>query len=601
MLTWPLASTAIVVATVALALAWYERSRPSARVVALVATMAALAVVGRIAFAPLPNVKPTTDIVLLAGFAFGAIPGFAVGATAALVSNLFFGQGMHTPWQMLAWGGVGLLGAFARPLLGMRPGRVGLAVLCAFAGLAFGTLMDFSIWATLSGHHTLAEYAAIALRSAPFNGAHAVGNAVFALAFGPVLLAALARGRRRAEVTLLPLTRPPAAGALRGGALVAVLAVVVAVGLPAAVSPSSAHAATPTPLSYLLKHQLANGGFSDGQSAGALDSGWSAMALGAGGAPVAAQRRAAGFLEQSASGLSDPGDLERTILGLRAVGATPRDSRGRDLVGALLAGQRSDGSFTGLVNQTAFGVMALRAAGRGKHSATVTKAARFLLGKAGSDGGFSFSGRGSSSVDDTAGVVQALAAAGHRNHRVTRQAVRYLRGRQLADGGFAAGPQGSSNAQSTAWAIQAFVASGVKPTSVKRGGRSATAYLRSLIVSDGHVRYSRGSDQTPVWVTAQAQLALAGAPLPVRRVKPRAARSTAAAAAAPAAAAQVSSPVAAAKASSPAVAAKPARTPAMAAVGVADVSTTLADWAGSATIAPVISALVIVVTVLRLV
>ncbi len=34
---------------------------------ALVATLAALAALGRIAFAALPNVKPTTDIVLIAG------------------------------------------------------------------------------------------------------------------------------------------------------------------------------------------------------------------------------------------------------------------------------------------------------------------------------------------------------------------------------------------------------------------------------------------------------------------------------------------------------------------------------------------------------
>ena len=51
------------------------------------------ATVGRIAFAPIPNVKPTTDIALFAGYALGPVPGFAVGAVAALASNVFFGQG----------------------------------------------------------------------------------------------------------------------------------------------------------------------------------------------------------------------------------------------------------------------------------------------------------------------------------------------------------------------------------------------------------------------------------------------------------------------------------------------------------------------------
>ena len=43
--------------------AWYERSRPPAQIVALVAALAALAVAGRLVLAPIPNVVATTDIV----------------------------------------------------------------------------------------------------------------------------------------------------------------------------------------------------------------------------------------------------------------------------------------------------------------------------------------------------------------------------------------------------------------------------------------------------------------------------------------------------------------------------------------------------------
>jgi hypothetical protein len=44
------------------------------------------------------------------------------------------------------------------------------------------------------------------------------------------------------------------------------------------------------------------------------------------------------------------------------------------------------------------------------------------------------------------------------------------------------------------------------------------SYLRSLTAADGHIRYSRGADQTPVWVTAEALMALAGRPLPIAPV-----------------------------------------------------------------------------------
>ena len=123
-MSWVLASFLVLGLALAAGFAWYERSHPSARVLALVATLAALAALGRIAFAPLPNVKPTTDIVLLTGYVLGGAPGFAVGAVGALASNLFFGQGPWTPWQMVGWGGVGLIGALLARVAGRDLGRL---------------------------------------------------------------------------------------------------------------------------------------------------------------------------------------------------------------------------------------------------------------------------------------------------------------------------------------------------------------------------------------------------------------------------------------------------------------------------------------------
>lgn len=74
-----------------------------------VSVMTAFAVFGRIAFAPIPNFKPTTAIVILSGLAFGPASGFLTGALSALLSNFYFGQGLWTPVQMLAWGLIGFL------------------------------------------------------------------------------------------------------------------------------------------------------------------------------------------------------------------------------------------------------------------------------------------------------------------------------------------------------------------------------------------------------------------------------------------------------------------------------------------------------------
>ena len=200
-------------------LGWYELSRPPARVVSLVATLSALAVVGRLAFAAIPNVKPTTDIVLFAGWALGPVPGFAVGALTGLVSNIFFGQGPWTPWQMTAWGLVGVLGGVvARAARGREPRRLPLALLCAAAGFAYGALLDVYQW-TLSAEHTTASYLAVSGSSFPYNLAHAVGNFTFALLIGPAFIRALSRYRRRFE---LRWERP------------AVVAVVLALAVPVA-------------------------------------------------------------------------------------------------------------------------------------------------------------------------------------------------------------------------------------------------------------------------------------------------------------------------------------------------------------------------------
>jgi hypothetical protein len=54
-----------------------------------------------------------------------------------------------------------------------------------------------------------------------------------------------------------------------------------------------------------------------------------------------------------------------------------------------------------------------------------------------------------------------------------------------------------------------------------RSGGTPLSYLASTQARDGHYRYSTTSDQTPVWVTGQALMAVSGASFPLNPV-PRA-------------------------------------------------------------------------------
>jgi energy-coupling factor transport system substrate-specific component len=186
-------------AVVAAGFAWLEGGTMAARDLTLVATLGGLAAAGRVLFAPIPSVQPVTVLVAAAGVALGPKRGFAVGALAALASNFFLGQGPHTPWQMLAWGGCGLLGGLLAPLL---RGRLAFAVFTVLLGFAFGMLMDLWLWYGFYPHTEAALLARLAA-GVPFNIAHAGGNLVLALAAGPEIRRVLERFERRSRTEVV--------------------------------------------------------------------------------------------------------------------------------------------------------------------------------------------------------------------------------------------------------------------------------------------------------------------------------------------------------------------------------------------------------------
>ena len=529
-MSWPLAAFLLVALVLGLGWLAYERSRPSARMVAVVATLAALAALGRDAFAALPDVKPITAMTLVVGYALGPIPGFTVGALGMLASNVLLGQGPYTPWQMAAWGLVGVAGAGLGRLSSRSLGRVGLAVACALAALAAKEVMNVYTW-TVGASHTPAALLAAAGAALPFDITDVVASLLFGLAFAPELARLLARVRVRMHVSWEePVTSSPAetphptghAGAL--GGVTALALALVCLGVPAAHARARAHAARSLPgVSYLLGSQNADGGFgaARGQASSELYTAWAAMGLAASGHDPAALRRtgrsALDYMRSRVSTLSGLGDVERTMLAAHACGASPYSFAGYDLVAELFRGRAGDGSFGEQANLTAFAIFSLVAAGHSAHYNPIRRAAGWLEHQQNADGGFGFASRGAGSdVDDTAAVVQALFDAEARDTRVLSAATGYLVGAQNPDGGYPQRRGGQSNAQSTAWAAQGLLATGRDPALVRRhGSRSPIAYLESLVGSDGSVRYSRTSTQTPVWVTGQALVALARRIFPV--------------------------------------------------------------------------------------
>ncbi|QWU17116.1 energy-coupling factor transport system substrate-specific component [Paenibacillus sophorae] len=155
-----------------------EHRKLEPRELVLLAVLAAVAAVSRIPFAALPSVKPVSAIVILSAYVFGAEAGFLIGAVAALVSNLYFGQGPWTPWQMFAWGMVGLTAGWLRNTRWMRT-RPGLLLFGFIWGFLFGWIMNIWHLIGLPDAFSLGLVVTVYAASFYFDLAHALSNVVF--------------------------------------------------------------------------------------------------------------------------------------------------------------------------------------------------------------------------------------------------------------------------------------------------------------------------------------------------------------------------------------------------------------------------------------
>lgn len=204
---WSTTSLILVSALLMLGIAAAGARLTSAHQLALVAALAAFATASRLLFASLPNFKPVTFVVLTAGAALGPSSGFMIGATAALVSNLFFGQGPWTPWQMLAWGAVGAVGGLLG-IGGRSPHRWELVVAGGLLALMFDWFVTLWMYLAFTSR-TWPALVALYAQGLVFDASHAAATCLFTALFGTQMVALIGRFRRRTEVVLLPFIEEP--------------------------------------------------------------------------------------------------------------------------------------------------------------------------------------------------------------------------------------------------------------------------------------------------------------------------------------------------------------------------------------------------------
>jgi energy-coupling factor transport system substrate-specific component len=177
----------------------FEKRKMEARELVLLAVLAAVAAVGRIPFASIPSVQPTTFVIMISGIVFGAESGFMIGVIAALASNMILGQGPWTPWQMMAWGLVGLsAGLFNQSrLMSTLKGKIIFGIVWGFL---FGWIMNlWSILAIAQSGEALnikSIYTYLA-SSVLFDFFHSISNVIFLVLFSHSWIKILTRFKRK--------------------------------------------------------------------------------------------------------------------------------------------------------------------------------------------------------------------------------------------------------------------------------------------------------------------------------------------------------------------------------------------------------------------
>lgn len=168
-----------------------DKKKTNIRRLVLIAVMTGLCIISRFLFAPVPGFKPMTAIIILTAIYLGKEAGFMCGAFTALISNIYFGQGPWTPFQMMAFGLIGFCaGVFSGAL---KKNRVVLLLYGLLGGIAYSFIMD--IWTVLWYDNGFSTdlYKAALITAIPYTIAYCISNVVFILIFDKSLRKKLGR------------------------------------------------------------------------------------------------------------------------------------------------------------------------------------------------------------------------------------------------------------------------------------------------------------------------------------------------------------------------------------------------------------------------
>lgn len=177
----------------------FEKSTNRIEILTLVAILSALASVGRIIFASVPSVQPSSFIIISSGLMLAPLPALMIGVLTAFSSSLILGFGMYTPWQALLWGIMGLMTSLLKNVFidnsKDKPSiHIVLIVIYSFIwGILFGFIMNLTMFNFMDIGFNLQSYIAFCTLSLPMDIMHGVSSALLFIFAGNRFIAILNR------------------------------------------------------------------------------------------------------------------------------------------------------------------------------------------------------------------------------------------------------------------------------------------------------------------------------------------------------------------------------------------------------------------------
>ena len=158
----------------------FEGKKPKARQIMVIAVLTAITIISRAIFCMIPNMKPVAAMIIIIAVCLGPETGFLVGCLSMLLSNIFFGQGPWTPWQMFTYGLIGFVAGKLYQMGIIKKNRLSLSIygfLSVF--IIFGGIMNPASLIMYTSDITVKGLISMYISGFPVDLMHATATVIF--------------------------------------------------------------------------------------------------------------------------------------------------------------------------------------------------------------------------------------------------------------------------------------------------------------------------------------------------------------------------------------------------------------------------------------